>query len=137
MDDPTCWVYVFAHKSEAGLIGPVKVGISTSVDRRLNETRTYCPYPIDMAYVFECPNKEIARYIERSFHETQKSAQTHGEWFDFHPVHAIHLLCIAFRTAFAHHETDPETVEAALSCCGVHWAEKRFGLAVPGSLNLQ
>lgn len=132
--DPTYWVYVFAHESDAGLTGPVKVGISKDVDRRLGETRTYCPYPIDMAYVFECPNKAIARDIEKSFHVTQSSARTHGEWFDFEPVHAIHLLCIAFRVALEHNIDDPEIVDAALDCSGVYWAEKRFNLSAPGKV---
>lgn len=137
MDDPTYWVYVFAHKGDAGLTGPVKVGISKDVDRRLGETRTYCPHPIDIAYVFECPNKAIARDIEKSFHVTQCTACTHGEWFDFEPVHAIHLLCIAFRAALQHNIDDLEILDASLDCAGVYWAEKRFNLAVPSSVGLQ
>lgn len=137
MSDQVHWVYVFAHKSVAGLTGPVKVGISKSVNARLATIQTSCPQPIDLAYVFECPNRDIARYIEESFHDTQKEKRTHGEWFNFEPVEAIHLLCIAFRAAFLHNLTDPELADEALELCGVHWAEKRFHLVVPTEARFQ
>ncbi len=129
--DEVHWIYVFAHKSEAGMVGPVKIGISKDVNARLSTIRTSCPYPIDLAYVFECQNRDIARNIEQSFHQVQSDKRTHGEWFGFEPVEAIHLLCAAFRAALEHNLSDPNTIENALSVCGVHWAEKRFNLAVP------
>jgi hypothetical protein len=135
--DTTHWVYVFARNGDAGMTAPVKVGISRDVNSRLATIQTSCPYKIDLAYVFECPDRDIARYIEQSFHETQQHKRTHGEWFDFEPVQAIHLLCIAFRTAFIHNVTDPQTVEAALDLCGVRWAERRFNLAVPTGAVIQ
>jgi hypothetical protein len=133
----THWVYVFAHKSESGLIGPVKVGISKDVNLRLSTIQTSCPYPIDLAYVFECPARDIARAIERSFHDVQHDKRSHGEWFNLEPVAAIHLLCLAFRAALSHNIDDPVVVDAALDCCGVYWAEKRFNLAVPLGARLQ
>jgi hypothetical protein len=129
--DENHWVYVFAHQSEAGLTGPVKVGISKNVNARLSTIQTSCPQRIELAYVFECPNRGIARDIERSFHDTQAENRSHGEWFNFEPVQAIHLLCIAFRAALTHNLTGPKVMDAALDCCGVYWAEKRFNLAVP------
>jgi len=136
--DQTHWVYVFARKGPAGLTGPVKVGISNSVDVRLSSIQTACPFPLDIAYVFECPSREIARQIERSFHEVQRHQRTHGEWFDFEPVAAIHLLCIAFRAALSHNmPDDPGLVADCLSLCGVQWAEKRFNLAVPEKASIQ
>ena len=137
MADETHWVYVFAHKSYAGLVGPVKVGISKDVNGRLSTIQTSCPNPIDLAYVFECPNRSVAREIERCFHETQKEKRSHGEWFNFEPVIAIHLLCLAFRSALAHNVRDPAIVDAALDICGVYWAEKRFNLAVPTGASIQ
>ena len=136
--DEVHWVYVFAHKTDAGLTGPVKVGISKAVNARLATIQTSCPQPIDMAYVFECPNRDIARAIELSFHEVQKDKRSHGEWFNFEPLEAIHLLCLAFRAALSHHMgDDPDLVENSLSLCGVHWAEKRFNLAVPKGAQIQ
>ena len=136
--DNTHWVYVFAHQSEDGLTGPVKVGISKNVNARLATIQTSCPQPIELAYVFECPDRDIARAIELSFHEVQKDKRTHGEWFRFEPLEAIHLLCLAFRAALEHHMgDDPELVETCLSVCGVHWAEKRFNLAVPRGAIMQ
>ena len=135
--DEVCWVYVFAHESAGALVGPVKVGISNNVNARLSTIQTSCPMPIDMAYVFECPNKQIARSIERSFHDTQRDKRTHGEWFAFEPVVAIHLLCLAFRAALEHNVDDKSLVDAALDLSGVYWAEKRFNLAVPHGASVQ
>lgn len=126
-----CWVYVFSRKADAGLTKPVKVGISRNVDGRLSTVQTACPFKIDMAYVFECPNREIAEYLERSFHDTQKSACLHGEWFDYEPVEAIHLLCIGYRVMLELTCSDQKTRSDSLECAGVLWAEKRFGLEEP------
>lgn len=130
MSERDCHVYVIAKRSGDTLIGPVKVGISASVEFRLRSIQTACPFPIDIAYVFECPNKEIARSLELSFHATQVNAKLHGEWFDFPPVHAIHLLCIGYRV-LVEQTADRDLHEALLSKAGVQWAERRFGLNTP------
>jgi hypothetical protein len=132
------WVYVFARKGPSGLTAPVKVGISNNVKSRLATIQTACPYPIDLAYVFECPDRDIAREIEKSFHAVKKDYRTHGEWFDFEPIEAIHILCIAFRAALSHNiKDDPDLIDRCLSACGVHWAEKRFDLIVPTGSSVQ
>lgn len=133
MDNPHL-VYVFAKVSENGMTSPVKVGISRDANARLATVQTSCPFKIDLAYVFELPNRTMALELERAFHVTQKGKRTHGEWFEFEPVEAIHLLCIALRTFVERFVTDKSIHEDVLDCSGVLWAEKRFNLAIPSKV---
>jgi hypothetical protein len=133
MDNPHL-VYVFARVGEGGMTSPVKVGISREANARLATVQTSCPFKIELAYVFELPNRTIALELERAFHVTQKHKCAHGEWFDFEPVEAIYLLCIGLRTLIQRFVTDRSIHEDVLDCAGVLWAEKRFNLAIPGKV---
>lgn len=130
------FVYIISKFENDQLVGPVKVGMSNEPWKRVATIQTACPFKVELAWIFEVPNKEIARALERSFHETQVDASLHGEWFDFSPVEAIHLLCIAYR-AMLHvtSDLDGDETEALLTKAGVITAEQRWGLAVPGSAN--
>jgi hypothetical protein len=127
----TYYVYVISRDSEKGMTAPVKIGISKTPNARLDTIQTSCPFPIKLAYVFGCPNREIAQVIERSFHETQRKNKEHGEWFSYEPLEAIHTLCVAFRVALQHHIDDQELIDDALDWCGVLAIEKQFNLAIP------
>jgi hypothetical protein len=137
MRDDTHYVYVIAKLADGKMTSPVKVGISAEPNARLACIQTACPFQIDIAYVFECPSREIAREIERAFHATQAAARLCGEWFDHHPIAAIHLLCLLYRTGLEVKVRDPELIAQALEISGVILAEKRFGLAAPTGAALQ
>lgn len=131
MSDKPCLVYVMAKSGPDGMTSPVKIGISSNPDSRLATIQTSCPFKIALAYVFECPNRDVAEHIERCFHETQRAERLSGEWFNYHPITAIHLLCIAFRVALEHNIKDKTLIEPSLDVAGVLWAEKRFNLTTP------
>lgn len=119
-----CYVYVIGRPE-----GPVKVGISSSPYARLSTIQTSCPFAIDLAYVFQCPDRDIARHIERSFHETRREKCLHGEWFNYAPREAIAVLCIAFHVALRCNLGGDDTlVEECLEFCGVRAAEKAIGI---------
>ncbi|BEV47333.1 GIY-YIG nuclease family protein [Afipia carboxidovorans] len=133
MSSGTNYVYVFARDGERGLTSPVKVGISKDVVKRLSNIQTSSPFLVKIAYAFAVPDARIARDIERAFHETQKYKRAHGEWFDYEPVQAIHILCVCLRTALAANLGDDHAlIDAALELSGVLAAEQRFNLAIPG-----
>lgn len=122
MDD--CFVYVIGRDE-----GPVKVGISASPTARLSTIQTSCPFPVKLAQVFMCPDRDIARHIERSFHQTRREKCLYGEWFDYTPREVIGILCIAFHVALRCNLADDEDlIEASLELCGVRSAEKAIGL---------
>jgi hypothetical protein len=130
MDD-THWVYVFAKLENGILTNPVKVGISKSVDHRMNNIQTACPFKIGLAWVFEMPSRSCALDLERAFHETQAEKRLHGEWFNYDPISAIHILCIGLRSLLSVTVDSPRLVDDILDVSGVFWAEKRFGLVTP------
>lgn len=123
-------IYIFARVKNNSLTGPVKIGISNQVESRLRSVQTACPFQIEIAFRFSCPIREIARGIELSFHKTQTGRHLYGEWFDYHPVDAIHLLCIAYRAAIIVH-CEPDIHEEIFDFAGVLAAEQRFGLPIP------
>ncbi len=125
-------VYVIAKMDGGKPVSPIKVGISSNMTARLSTIQTSCPFPIDVIYEFGTPSVEIARHIERSFHETQTAYRQHGEWFNLDPIVAVQLVCIAYRVAVE--ITAPsELQERILDFAGVFWAEKRFGFKSAGS----
>ena len=128
----TNYVYVFARDSDNGLTSPVKVGISKNVAKRLSNIQTASPFPVKLAYAFALPDNRIARDIERAFHEMQKGQRTHGEWFEYEPIQAVHILCICLRTSLECNIADHAVIAAALELSGVLAAEQRFNLAIPG-----
>lgn len=131
-NEKTCWVYILARIDEnQQFSSPVKVGVSYDFDRRLGSIRTSCPFPIDLAYIFEFPSRKIALAIEHSFHKTQAKHRTSGEWFSHHPITAIHLLCLSIRSFVKVHSLDPTGLEVS----GVLHAEMRFTLSVPEDLS--
>jgi hypothetical protein len=123
------FLYVIAKKSDdAGMVGPVKVGISNNPKKRLATIQTACPFPVDLAYVFSCPNREIARQMERMFHETRRDKCLYGEWFDYSPRQTVAILCIAFHVALRCNLSDDDLIEHSLEFCGVRAAEKAVGI---------
>jgi hypothetical protein len=133
-DHTDYWVYVFAKKNGTDREAPVKVGISRDVNGRMVQVQTSCPFKIGLVYVFECPSKDVAREIERCFHDTQKKDRLHGEWFNIEPITAIHLLCMVYRTLLEARLTDKTNYLGYLDVAGVLWAEKRFNLCVPSGV---
>jgi hypothetical protein len=132
--DKTCCVYVIGKITDGLMTGPSKIGISNNLSSRLATIQTSCPFKIDYAYMFECPEREWALALERSFHVTQRALKIQGEWFDIEPLLAVHLLCISYRALVAT-KANPEEARQWLDYAGVFWAEKRFNLGIPkGSL---
>lgn len=123
------YLYIIAKKcDDVGLIGPVKVGISNNPKKRLATIQTACPFPVDLVYVFACPNREIALQMERMFHQTRRDKCLYGEWFDYSPRQATVILCLAFHVALKCNLSDDDLIEQSLEFCGVRAAEKALGI---------
>lgn len=124
------YVYVICRIDNGVMKAPVKIGMASSPKKRLKGLQTSSPFKIHQVVCFGCPNKEIARELERSFHQVKRKHRLHGEWFDLEPVMAVHLLCIAYRAMLLN--TAPANLhDDALAFSGVLQAENRFGLAAP------
>ena len=65
-----------------GKKGPVKIGMTCDVERRISESQTFCPATLYLLAKMPCESKESARTRERMFHQKFRALKVRGEWFD-------------------------------------------------------
>lgn len=68
---------------------PVKIGMSSNVEKRVAELSTGCPYRLK---VFFTAVVDDPRKIERAAHEALEAYRLNGEWFDVTPEFAIETV---------------------------------------------
>lgn len=62
--------------------GPIKIGISSTPEKRLSSVQNGCPFKIEVLYRRKFYTRDDARYIEQHFHRTHAHVRLKGEWFD-------------------------------------------------------
>lgn len=62
--------------------GPFKVGITTCLDRRLDQLQRASAYPIQLLHSATFPSR-LARIVEKTLHKLLSDGHSHGEWFHF------------------------------------------------------
>ena len=65
-----------------GKKGPVKVGMTCDLERRVCEGQTFCPAKIYVLAKFPCKTKKEAWEMEKRFHYKLRGVKIRGEWFD-------------------------------------------------------
>lgn len=73
--------------------GPVKVGLSGDVRRRLFSLQTASPYPLEIAYAGQIDGD--AKALERRVHGFLNDHHMMREWFNVAPDVAVHALKLA------------------------------------------
>lgn len=73
--------------------GPVKVGVSMDIRRRLCHLQTASPYPLEIAYAGQIDGD--AKSLERRVHGFLYEHHMTGEWFNVAPDVAVHALKLA------------------------------------------
>lgn len=86
-----CSVYVIGFDLDKA---PSKVGIAGDPGRRMASLQTAHHQRLVLAGFWETPDREIARALEASFHETQDKSRLSGEWFDLTPKQCMAILMI-------------------------------------------
>lgn len=127
MSIPCHHVYIFARKLDDGFSAPVKVGITGNLKRRLSKLRTGCPFPIDLYFRVDVPDRDIAREIEDGFHQCQAEHQTWGEWFDLAPGKAAFLLRLAYACGLYYRGERDDANDLAEELSAFGWDETPFG----------
>jgi len=97
----TCHLYIIAHLIDGKLAKPIKVGISQKPRSRISSLQTGNPLSLDFAFVFDLPDRHIAKSMEGAFHSLQGLHRLAGEWFDIDPIKAVQLFCAYLRVAMA------------------------------------
>jgi len=91
-------VYIIAHEEADGVVGPVKVGITSDPHARLKSLQTGNPRPLILAAFFVAPDREIASLLEGAFHGVMKKDTALGEWFHLTPRQAVIAMCWNFKS---------------------------------------
>jgi hypothetical protein len=73
----TCYLYAIGR-----LEGPVKVGVSSSVNGRLSSIQTGCPFQIRLIHAVKCDSRAQAFSYESAFHSALADERLSGEWFN-------------------------------------------------------
>lgn len=80
------WVYLIG----SALTRPVKIGVASNVQSRLDELRTGSPVPLHL--IWKTPGDND---LEFSLHEYFAPYRIHGEWFDFEDESPAALVATA------------------------------------------
>lgn len=73
-----------------GQDGPIKVGYSNHIERRLAEIGKWSPVPLEIVATLEVPDSgslyAAPARLERRFHLRYSEYRLHHEWFAVHPL---------------------------------------------------
>lgn len=61
--------------------GPIKIGITRDMGKRLGSLRIGSPVPLYVVKTIECDTELKARRVERDLHKHYETHRSHGEWF--------------------------------------------------------
>lgn len=78
MDDH--YVYLISCKSENKTY--VKIGLTSSVQRRLSNIQTGCPHPITHAFVVRSVYREEVEGLEKLLHMLLEPERLRAEWYE-------------------------------------------------------
>lgn len=90
---PTNYVYVIGA---TGGLGPVKVGITNDLERRLSQIQSGSPVKLSVIYYLRLATTANVRGIEQAVHRELARDHAHGEWFNVSAVSAwdcVQIYC--------------------------------------------
>jgi len=76
----THYVYLIACKGENKTY--VKIGLTSSVQRRLSNIQTGCPHPITHAFVVRSEYREEVEGLEKLLHMLLEPERLRAEWYE-------------------------------------------------------
>lgn len=83
--------------------GPIKIGVSHNVRKRVQELRGASPAPLTLVCAARCGSDAFAgpnaRRVEQLAHETLGAHRLHGEWFDITEAEAVAAITMAAAAA--------------------------------------
>jgi predicted GIY-YIG superfamily endonuclease len=72
---------VYVYFIQAGKRGPVKIGVATDVEKRLESLQTGNHQELHIRTLIVCDEKNHAFETEKKFHRRFKHFHIRGEWF--------------------------------------------------------
>ena len=74
------YIYLIACKGETKTY--VKIGLTSSIQRRLSNIQTGCPHPIAHAFVVRSEYREEVKGLEKLLHMLLEPARLRAEWYE-------------------------------------------------------
>jgi len=78
------YVYLISCCGERAVY--VKIGLTSSIQRRLSNIQTGCPHPITHAFVVLSEYREEVEGLEKLLHILLSSERLRAEWYEGTPV---------------------------------------------------
>jgi len=72
---------MYVYFIRAGHTGPIKIGVASNVDRRLDTLQTGNHMELFLVAKIKCQSKTHAYSIENALHKKFKGKRIRGEWF--------------------------------------------------------
>lgn len=60
----------------------VKIGVSSSLKRRISNIQTSCPHPVTHAFLVKSPYREETEGLEKLLHMLLEPERLRGEWYE-------------------------------------------------------
>lgn len=116
-----CSVYVIGFDLDKA---PSKVGIASDPLKRMASLQTAHYQKLVMAGWWNCPDRDMARYLERAFHEVQHRERLSGEWFDLSPKACMILLMFGLGAALdVHTDMSQQEIDEILKTARVEHSD--------------
>lgn len=74
--------YVYLIACRGGAKTYVKIGLTSSIERRLSNIQTGCPHPITHAFVVRSKHREEIKGLEKLLHILLKPERLRAEWYE-------------------------------------------------------
>lgn len=75
------YVYFISCVKDGGNVPPIKIGVSGSPKKRLEQLSVASPYPLEIVYLLPFDSFPEAAQAEKEIQEALKERKTNGEWF--------------------------------------------------------
>ncbi len=86
---------------------PIKIGVSSNVDKRVAELQTGNPYPLKVLASITCRSKSDAYGLENFIHKKLRKHRMKGEWFKQGNIDFDNLFSHYHKTTGIIHELNP------------------------------
>ena len=71
---------------------PVKIGVTSDLEKRIESLQTGCPYILSCKALIPCHDKKQAFKLEKHLHNRFKKNRLTGEWFRLHGFNLKKIL---------------------------------------------
>lgn len=99
--------YVYIIQSGDRPKSPIKIGVSSNIDKRVSDLQTGNPHPLKVMAAIECRDKKDAYKLENLIHRKLTRYRMKGEWFRGCYINFKEIFGSYSNSTGIHHELMP------------------------------